>query len=333
MKQLPEVTILLPVRNEERNVAQCLGSLFRQTAAPKIRVVDDSSEDATVQIVERLMAGQERVSLVRLHHLPKGWRGKVHALHSGAQGVESPWILMTDADTRHHPELLARAQLTVEERQLDSLSISGFQEAWGVGENLLIPPVFSLLDGLLGDWRQAAKGDSDIANGQFILVRRAALEAIGGFESICAEALDDVALIERLRRKGFKHSFFRAQDMLRIRMYHGLKEAFHGWRRIFGLFLANQPLLLSYLLFLLLFPVAVLVVSVATEDWLVALLVWLSGVLSSGILRASSRHSPVYGCLYPCDSLTLAGCLIASWLDARSGKLASWKGRPVLVDD
>jgi glycosyltransferase involved in cell wall biosynthesis len=306
---------------------------LQQSVRPRIRVIDDSSEDSTTEIVENIIKGQKQASLLRARPLPVGWRGKVHALSIGIQEVKSPWILSTDADTWHHPELLARAQETIETVNLDSLSIAGFQEAVGLGENMMIPPVFSLLDGLLGDWRDAAKGDSDIANGQFILVRRKALESIGGFASIRNEALDDVALIERLRSRNFRHSFFRAQDLLRIRMYHGLREAFHGWRRIFGSFLASQHVVFIYVLSILLLPPTVILVSLLARDWLSALVVWLGGAFSSGINRASSKHSPFYAFLYPFDSLLLAACLIASWIDARMGRLASWKGRSIVLEE
>src|SRR4029453_8942799 len=94
----------------------------------------------------------------------------------------------------HQPELLARAHAAVRNSGLDAISIAGRQEARG-GEAILMPVVFALLDAMLGDWRRAARGDGPpVANGQFILVRRAALEAAGGMAAVRGETLDPVAL-------------------------------------------------------------------------------------------------------------------------------------------
>ncbi|HVR95823.1 MAG TPA: glycosyltransferase family 2 protein [Thermoanaerobaculia bacterium] len=320
-------TVLLPVRNEESNVAECLATLLAQTASPRVRVIDDSSTDRTAEIVREIQAREPRLELVEAGELPPGWRGKVHALEVGSQGVETPWILSTDADTRHHPELLARVHATVRERQLDALSIAGFQEARGLGENLLTPAVFALLDALLGDWRRVASGESTLANGQFILVRRAALEAIGGFEAIRNKPLDDVALAIQLREKGIRNGFLRAPEMLRVRMYRGLGEAFRGWRRNLGGLSRGRPGQLAVLLGLLLVPPILLLLAIARGDWTAAAVAWVSGTAASVLFRSSSSHTVWTGLLYPVDSVLLAACLGLGWSDYRRGRLASWKGR------
>jgi cellulose synthase/poly-beta-1,6-N-acetylglucosamine synthase-like glycosyltransferase len=320
-------TVLLPARDEEGNVAECLATLLSQTAAPRVRVIDDGSTDRTAEIVREIQAREPRLELVEAGDLPPGWRGKVHALAVGSQDIETPWILSTDADTRHHPELLARVHATVRERQLDSLSIAGFQEARGLGENLLIPAVFALLDALLGDWRRVASGESAVANGQFILVRRAALEGIGGFEAIRNESIDDVALATRLREKGYRNAFIRAPEMLRVRMYRGLGEAFHGWRRNLGGLSLGRPGRLVALLSLLLLPPILLLLAVARGDWTAAAVAWGSGAAASMLFRSSSSHAARMGLLYPVDAALLAACLGLGWSDYRRGRLVSWKGR------
>ena len=81
-----------------------------------------------------------------------GGSGKVNALASGFQGVATPWALLTDADTRHQPELLARAHAAAAEHRLDALSLSGRQLTAGLGESLLTPAAYALLDRMLGTW-------------------------------------------------------------------------------------------------------------------------------------------------------------------------------------
>ncbi len=237
----PGTTVLLPIRNERKNVIDCMDTLLAQTAAPLVRVIDDGSTDGSKELVAARTVGEPRLALLQAGPLPAGWRGKVHALWVGAQGVATPWLLSTDADTRHAPELLARAHAAAAERGLDAVSLAGIQEARGLGENLLTPPVFALLDALLGGWEEAADGRGPaVANGQFILLGRQAWEACGGFETVRFVPLDDIAVAARLREGGFRTGFFRT-DGLKVRMYQGWGETLRGWRRNLAGLLSPAP--------------------------------------------------------------------------------------------
>jgi cellulose synthase/poly-beta-1,6-N-acetylglucosamine synthase-like glycosyltransferase len=327
----PSTTVLLPVRDERRNVLDCLETLLAQTAAPRVRVVDDGSTDGTAALVERRATGEPRLTLLSAGALPAGWPGKVHALAVGARGVETPWLLLTDADTRHAPGLLARAHAGAAARRLDAVSIAGVQEARGPGENLLIPAVFALLDALLGDWTAAADGSGPpVANGQFLLLRRQAWESAGGFAAVRGAPLDDVAIAARLRDQGFRTGFLRS-DGLRIRMYRGWRQAVRGWRRNFGGLLGGRWKTLAAALAVLLLPPLALLAALAGGRWVEAVLLWSMGAAASMLLRLGSRHEPAWGLLYPLDTLLLAAVLLLGALDRRRGRLASWKGREVRV--
>ncbi|HXO18377.1 MAG TPA: glycosyltransferase family A protein [Thermoanaerobaculia bacterium] len=335
------MTVLLPVRDEEKNVLLCLDSLLAQTARPLVRVVDDGSSDATAELVRRRMAEQDnpgrRLVLVEAGPLPAGWRGKLHALHAGlgspgADGpIGTPWLLLTDADTRHHPELLARARTVASARRLDALSLAGAQEVVGLGENLLAPAVFALLDVFLGDWEAAAEGGPAVANGQFILLSRSAWEACGGFASVRGETIDDVAIVARLRAAGYRTGFFRAPDLLRVRMYRGFRAAVSGWRRNLGGLFGPRPLAAGGVLAALLLPPLALAAALLAGQLVGAALLWTAGAASSMIFRSGSRHAPIYGFLYPLDTLLLAAVLARGMADHRRGRLASWKGREMRV--
>lgn len=325
-----DVTVLLPVRDEEENVLACLGTLLAQTAEPFVRVIDDGSTDGTAILVAK-RAAEPRLTLLAAGPLPDGWRGKVHALEVGARGVETPWILTTDADTRHDPGLLARARVAAEAGGLDALSLAGFQEARGLGENLLAPPVFALLDALLGDWQAvAAGGGAAVANGQLMLLRREPWERCGGFASIRNEPIDDVAVVSRLRAAGGRTAFVRAPE-LRVRMYRGLGETVRGWRRNLGGIFGPRPALAARILAVLLVPPAALLGFLLAGRWVEAALLWSTGAAASMVFRAGSGHAPAYGLLYPLDALLLAGVLAFGTLDRRRGRLASWKGREMRV--
>ncbi|HEV7787224.1 MAG TPA: glycosyltransferase family A protein, partial [Thermoanaerobaculia bacterium] len=327
----PGTTVLLPIRDELHNIVDCVETLLAQTAAPLVRVIDDGSTDGSRELAAARAAGEPRLTLLAAGPLPPGWRGKVHALWVGSQGVSSPWLLSTDADTRHAPDLLARAHAAAADRGLDALSLAGVQEVRGLGENLLIPPVFALLDALLGDWEEAAAGRGPaVANGQFILVRREAWEACGGFETVRYVPLDDIAVAARLRAGGFRTGFLRAAG-LRVRMYQGWGEAFRGWRRNLAGLLSSHPRTVAASLAVLVLPVAALVAAAVTGLAVEATLLWTTGAAASMLLRSGSGHRPAWGFLYPLDALALAGVLALAAVDRRKGRMVSWKGREMRV--
>lgn len=316
-------------------------TLLAQTGDPQVWVVDDGSTDGTAALVQGRAAGEPRLTLLSAGSLPSGWQGKIHALWVGSRGVETPWVLLTDADTRHAPGLLARAHEAAAGRGLDAVSVAGRQEVRGAGENLLIPAVFALLDAVLGDWEAAAGGGGPaVANGQFILLRREAWESTGGFESIRQAMIDDVAIAVQMRAHGFRTGFFRCGD-LRVRMYRGWAETYRGWRRNLGGIFARQAGRTAALLAVLLLPPLVLLADFLGGFglggfwlggfWSAAALLWAAGAAASMLLRAGSGHAPGWGLLYPLDALLLAGVLFLGVLDRRRGKGVSWKGREIKV--
>lgn len=327
----PAVTVLLPVRDEERNVVPCVDTLLAQTVHPLVRVIDDGSTDRTAALAAERAAGEPRLRLLAAGPLPAGWRGKVHALHAGSREVETPWILTTDADTRHASDLLVRALAAAREARLDGVSLAGFQEARGLGENLLVPTVFALLDTLLGDWRAVAASEgSPVANGQFLLLRREAWERCGGFAEVRSAPMDDVAVAARLRAGGYRTGFFR-EPGLSVRMYRGWAEAVRGWRRNLGALFGASPRTVAASLAVLLLPALCLAAALLTGRWVEAALLWTSGAAASGLLRSGSGHSPLYGLLYPLDALAVGAILALGTADRRRGRLVSWKGREIKV--
>jgi glycosyltransferase involved in cell wall biosynthesis len=330
------VTALLPVRDEEVNVLPCLDSLLAQTALPRVRVIDDGSTDATAALVRSRLPAAGRLALLPAGPLPAGWRGKVNALAAGALGVESPWLLLTDADTRHHPELLARSLAAAGGvaggPPLAAVSLAGSQEVRGLAETLLTPTVFALLDFLLGDWRAAARGEGPpVANGQFLLLRREVWEACGGFATVKAETLDDLAIAVRLRAHGHPTGFFRARGLLTVRMYRGAREVARGWRRNLGGLFGARPGFVARILAVLLLPPLVLAAELAAGHPGAAALLWAAGAAASGLSRTGGDRSPAWGLLYPLDALFLAAVLWAGAADRRRGRLASWKGRKIEI--
>lgn len=328
----PATLAVLPVRDEEANVAGCVQSLLAQSAPLRLRVVDDGSRDATAARVAELAAGAGgRLEILAAGPLPKGWVGKVHALDRGCAGVDTEWLLFTDADTRHHPELLARAHASAAAAGLDLVSVAGWQRAAGTGAGLLTPAVFALLDADLGDWEPHARGEGEppVANGQFLLVRRAALDAAGGLAAIAGEPLDDVALARRVAAAGGRVGFFRALDLLEVEMYRGFGATWQGWRRNLALLLGERPAAALGAAGVAALPGLLLACLLAAGAPGPALLLWAMAAVAGAAIRLSARFSVAPALATPLDGLLFAALLLTALADRRRGRLAPWRGRSV----
>lgn len=234
----PLVSIIVPARNEERNIRRCVTSLLEQDYEHfEVIVVDDGSTDRTGAILDELVATHprgERLWTLRLRHLPSGWAGKPHAIHRGTQEANGIWLLFTDADTWHAPNALRSALTQALEEQADLFTLGATQELPGFWNKVLMPVAFmgvSMLypPRLVNDPRSPVA----VANGQYILIRRKVYDLIGGYarRDLRYTLLDDRDLARVVKENGFKLRFVDGRGLLHVQMYHSFAEIWHGWRK------------------------------------------------------------------------------------------------------
>jgi glycosyltransferase involved in cell wall biosynthesis len=225
----PEVSVIVPARNEEVCLGECLQSLVAQDGvAFEIIVVDDQSTDRTREIAESF-AG---VRVIPAGPLPEGWTGKNNALYWSGMVAKGDWLLFTDADTVHLPGSLARALAEAKEHGADLLSYSPEQIAVSFWEMATLPVVFAELARAYPP-SKVSDPESPLAaaNGQFILIRRDAYEAVGGHAAVAASLLEDVALAQLVKGSGRKIRFRYAADAVRTRMYRSFSQLREGWTK------------------------------------------------------------------------------------------------------
>ena len=226
------VSAIVPARNEEPSIAACIESLARQPEIAEILVVNDQSTDKTAEIDRRLMAGIPNLRLLETHGVPSGWVGKNNAVALGAREAAHHWLLFTDADAEHQPGAAARALQVAEETGAALVSFSPQQitEKWY--EKALIPFIYCRL---ARKFSYAAVNDPSspdaAANGQFLMIRRDAYEAIGGHASVAAEVLEDVALARRVKAAGYPLAFNSGKGVVRVRMYRSFRSMWEGWTK------------------------------------------------------------------------------------------------------
>lgn len=229
----PLVSVIVPARNEAHNIEACLRSIL-STTFPSIEViaVDDHSADGTGEIARRVAAGDRRLTVIDAPHLPDGWFGKQWACHSAVQRARGELLLFTDADTRHAPGLLARAVAALGVRGADLLSVMGAQELGGFWERLLQPQVFTFILARYGNTEAMSRSNrpvDKIANGQFLLVKRALYDRAGGHEAVRDHVAEDLRMAQEVCRAGGVVHFVEGREFLVTRMYAGLGELMRGW--------------------------------------------------------------------------------------------------------
>ncbi|GAC1450997.1 MAG: hydroxychlorobactene glucosyltransferase CruC [Ktedonobacterales bacterium] len=232
------VSIIVPARDEERNIRTCVESLLEQEYPHfEVLVVDDGSRDATPDIlaqIQRSHPQRERLRVARVDELPAGWAGKPHALHVGASLARGSWLLFTDADTRHTPAALGAALACARARQIDLFSLGTRQDLPDFWGRVLMPVAYTGI-GMLYPTSQVNDPASDvaIANGQYILIRRAVYNVLGGYGNprLRGTVLDDRDLAREVKRAGYRIELADGRDLVQTRMYHGLGEHWQGWSK------------------------------------------------------------------------------------------------------
>ena len=184
----PLVSIIVPARNEARNIGRCVRSILASRyPSLELIVVDDHSDDGTAALARDAAGGDDRLQVVANPPLPNGWFGKQWACATGVNASRGDLLLFTDADTEHAPDLLPRAVNALLANDVGLLTVAGHQETHTFWERLLQPQVFWMLLVRYGGTESvshARRAEDVIANGQFLLARRTAYDAVGGHASV-----------------------------------------------------------------------------------------------------------------------------------------------------
>jgi cellulose synthase/poly-beta-1,6-N-acetylglucosamine synthase-like glycosyltransferase len=226
------VSAIIPARNEEAVIAECVRSLAGQPQIIEILVVNDHSSDRTAEVVGGMMKEFSQVRLLEAPELPPGWVGKNNAVWAGAQAAAGDWFLFTDADAEHWPASAAKALRLAEKTGAVLVSYSAEQVMENWYERAAIPYIYSRL-GKRFRFEEVNDTKSTVAaaNGQFILIRRDVYEAVGGHVRIAGEVLEDVALAKNVKKAGYRMWFGSGRGTVRVRMYRSFEALWRGWQK------------------------------------------------------------------------------------------------------
>jgi chlorobactene glucosyltransferase len=326
------VSVIVPARNEAVNIEACVRSILASVYRPlEVIVVDDRSTDGTAAIVERM----EGVRLVPGAEPPPGWFGKQWALVQGYRAARGELLLFVDADTRQHPELIARAVRVLTTERVALVSVLSRQEMVSFWERLVQPHVFVALAARVGDLRRVNRTRVEwdaIANGQFILTTRAAYETVGTHQAVRQSVVDDMALAQAYVRHHLDIFLTHGEQYMVTRMYRSLGGILEGWTKNLatGVPLAFPPIppVRQVMPFVMWLPALLWIVppcAWAVRGWWWAAVTTLMSLVIWVAVYWAAAAPLWYALLYPFGAGVVAYIMIRSAVRG-SGKI-EWKGR------
>jgi glycosyltransferase involved in cell wall biosynthesis len=335
----PQITVIVPARNEAASIEATLRSLLNQTIPIEIIAVDDRSTDSTGAIMDSVSArlaaeplpAGKLLTVIHIDTLPEGWVGKTHAMALAARQSATEWLLFTDGDILFRPDTLERSLRFAHESQADHVALALTLILESPGERLMttILGCFTVLS--FRPWKvpdTAAKHDS-VGVGGFNLIRSSVYQAIGGFEALRLEVLEDLRLGFEVKRHGFRQRVAFGRDMIRVHwatgalgMAHNLTKNFFAVFRFRPTALLAAALVLSLLLFL---PIASLFAGWPIRS---------AGLVSLAMIAAlhaySARHFTGISLLYlltlPIGAALLLYALLRSLIVTLWRQGVVWRG-------
>jgi len=334
---LPMVSILVPARNEEKNIGKCIQSLLAQDYPSfEVLVLDDQSTDGTLAILRKIADSQPKLKVLAGRSTLQNKSGKNWACGQLAQQAQGDLLLFTDADTFHQPQSLREIVTALIGEQADLLTGFPHQQVLTWGERIIVPFFTWASISFIPLWLayRVRVPTLVVAVGQMMLFRRKAYQKIGGHNSLENAIVDDLMLARKIKAAGLRWRVVRLSDLISCRMYHGWRESIEGFTK--NLFAAFDFRLLIYLFVFLWLAIlfctppmvlAIWAFGLAPTVHLFELEVCIGLSLLLWMIPYREMATPFYlGFLYPFTVLAIEVVAFKSLIFTLNGHL-TWKDR------
>ncbi len=331
---LTQITVLIPARNEAEVIAETLASLKTQDELLKIVLIDDQSDDDTSNIARQ--ADLKNLNIITGEPLPEGWSGKLWALEQGRKYADTEIILLLDADITLAPGIVAGLLQKLNAEKLELVSLMAFLRMNTFWEICLMPAFIYFFKLLYPFHLSNASPDKVFskhvaaAAGGCILLRKEALEKIGGFTALKDSFIDDCTLARKIKTSGGQIWIGLTHSVLSHRRYESLQTIWDMVARTAYTQLHYSPLLLALctlvMIFIFVLPLACL--------FLPSLISKAMALLTTSIMVATYlptlkfyNRSPAWASILPLIGITY---LLMTWTSALRhiiGSGVSWKKR------
>lgn len=331
-----KVSILVPARNEERNIMRVLSSLSSQTYPNlEIIVLDDNSTDATAAIARQFALRYSNTKVLNGSKLPEGWLGKNWACRQLADQATGEIMIFTDADNFHHPDAVSKTLAAMEKLDLDMLSAFPQQKTSSFWEILIVPMIDLIIYSGLILWssRYIPHKAFAAANGQWIAVKKHAYDQIGGHEAVKQQVVEDVALARRFKQKGYKTLVTAGTDIVFGKMYGSFREIWFGLsKNLYGL--TNFRALPFLALMSVVFSISILpfVLLLSQKYLLFALIMISANLVWKALLAFFYKHNCLSVVLFPLATIVFIAIGVNSFVQSKWGEL-QWKDRRIILNE
>lgn len=299
---LPKASVIVPARNEERDVEEGLQSLLRLDYPDlEVLVVNDRSTDRTGEILDRIATEHPQLQVVHITELPAGWLGKNHAMQHGAEQASGDLLLFTDADVVMERSVLRRAVSHMIRNDVDHLPmLFRIQMPNWLLESFVVTFTIYLMT-YCRPWKcPNPKSDAHIGIGGFNLVRADVYREIGTHEAIRMRPDDDLKFGKLVKKHGFRQECVTAVELMHVPWYASIRElvvgleknAFSGvdYNLAYALMASSSMLLFNV------FPFVALAIARGSAWWVyLAVVLSLLGMGADAARNGKSRISCCFG--------------------------------------
>lgn len=323
---LETVAVVVPMRNEAVNVEGIVATLSAQDGPFHFYLLDDNSEDSTWELLQRFTASDSRFTVIQGAPLADGWIGKTWALQQLYIASKEEIVVSIDADVRLTNDAINKAITSLRSAGLDFLSPYPRQIARTFGERLIQPLLqWSWLTTVPLRYAEGARQKSmAVANGQFFVVRRSALDLIKGYESVKHAVIDDVFLARQLIASGSSGTVINGSEIAETRMYASWQEIEAGYGKSLNKAFGSLLGAIFVITFLFATSIAPLVLGLLGNPY-----GWLGFAAMIGTRALSaikSRGNVLDSVLHPISIAALIYLIVYSYLVRGT---VTWKGRTV----
>ena len=323
---LESVGVVVPMRNEAENVEGLVATLAAQSDDLHFYLLDDNSEDSTYELLQKFTAHDSRFTVIKGAPLAEGWIGKTWALQQLFEVSNEEVLVSIDADVRLTNDAINKAVTALRGARLDFVSPYPRQIAQSFGERLIQPLLqWSWLTTVPLRYAESSGQKSmAVANGQFFVVRRSALNSIGGYVTVNHAVIDDVFLARELIANGSSGTVINGSDIAETRMYASWNEIEAGYGKSLSKAFGSVFGSMFVIAFLFATSIAPLILGLLGNPY-----GWLgfAAIVGSRVLSATkSRGRVLDSVLHPISIVALIYLIVYSYLMRGN---VQWKGRTV----
>ena len=347
-KSSPKVSIIIPARNEEEFIGKCLDSLIKQDYENyEIIVIDDSSDDATGEIISEYAKRDSKIIPVSARPKPEGWMGKNWACMEGYRKSTGELLLFTDADTNHSKNVLSLAVSHLISFNLDALSAIPKMLTFDFWTNITLPMISTFLH-----TRFSALNVNNPSKktgyffGSFFILKKRTYEEVGMHEGVKQEIIEDGALGKKVKESGYKIKMVRGDHLIDAVWARDKSTLWNALKRLMvPLYLQNAKIAIGIffaVLFLLFIPFPIFAASallpvettsakiLCITAAIASILIYIGAIVE---VKVGLKLRFVHALFAPLGSLVVVLGFLSGLIQAKSASSVIWKERRYTMKD